>query len=111
MPRTECDNCGGPYYWRWEEAFAKFGFRDGDGQVETWQVEQVLTEAGYNVTVEGWGMHNTVITSIKKEGREYIPHDDPAIRFGYDDPRNYLPDQIVQLLDQALPAEGAEICF
>jgi len=20
MPKTECDNCGGEYYWQWEEA-------------------------------------------------------------------------------------------
>lgn len=27
----ECDNCGGCYYWNWEEVFDKFGFNDGDG--------------------------------------------------------------------------------
>lgn len=35
MPLIECDSCGGDLYWRWEEAFDKFGFNDGDGQVKT----------------------------------------------------------------------------
>jgi len=103
MPVSECDNCGGSYAWSWTEAFEKFGFMDGDGQVETWQVEAVLTDAGYAVTVEEWGMHNTVIVSIRKDEAELIPHDDPGCRFGYDDPRDYLPAAIVRLLDDALP--------
>lgn len=103
MPISDCDHCGGDYHWKWEEAFEKFGFMDGDGQVETWNVEAVLAEAGYEVTVEGWGMHNTVITSIKKDGKELIPRDDPNVTFGYDDPRDYLPEDIVSLLDRELP--------
>lgn len=103
MPVTECDTCGGPFRWSWTEAFEKFGFMDGDGQVETWQVEAVLSEAGYECTVEGWGMHNTVIVSIKKDGVEQIPQDDPGVTFGYDCPRDYLPKTIVVLLDEKLP--------
>lgn len=103
MPITECDCCGGDYRWSWTEAFEKFGFNDGDGQVETWQVEAVLAKAGYAVTVEDWGWHNTVIASIKHDGREQIPHDDPGVTFGYDDPRDYLPAEIVTLLDRELP--------
>jgi hypothetical protein len=49
--------------------------------------DDVLTEAGYTVTVEEWGCHNTVITSIRKDDAELIPHDDPDYQFGYDDPR------------------------
>ena len=106
MPTVECDCCGSPNYkWIWEEAFDKFSFNDGDGQVETWQVEAVLAEAGYEVTVDGWGMHNTVITSIKYDGVELIPHDDPKVTFGYDDPRTYLPKAVVELLDAKLPAD------
>lgn len=99
MPICTCDTCGGEYCWRWEEAFEKFGFGDGDSQVETYQVESVLSEAGYEVEVEQWGFHNTVIHSIKRRGKELIPHDDPAVQFGYDDPRDYLPVGIVNLLD------------
>lgn len=103
MVCTTCDNCGGALHWDWTEAFAKFGFRDGDGQVETWQVEAVLVEAGYTVLVEDWGMHNTVITSIKTGERELIPYDDPDYTFGYDDPRAHFPADLVTLLDNALP--------
>ena len=103
MPVSQCECCGGTCSWSWTEAFEKFGFNDGDGQVETWNVEAVLTESGYDVTVTGWGMHNTVITSIRKDGTEFIPQNDPDVTFGYDDPRGYLPAEIVRLLDQELP--------
>ena len=102
MPTTECDRCGGDLAWSWTEAFDKFGFLDGDGQTETWQVENVLCDAGYHVTVEGWGMHNTVIVSIKKDDVELIPRDDANVCFGYDDPRGYLPAEIVDLLDKTI---------
>jgi hypothetical protein len=112
MAQTTCDTCGGTLHWDWTEAFAKFGFGDGDGQVETWQVEAVLAEAGYTVKVEEWGLHNTVITSIKKDDAELIPYDNPAYRFGYDDPRRYFPAEIVTLLDEALPpTEGWEVLW
>ena len=103
MPITECNNCGGCHCWHWQEAFAKFGFGDGDGQVETETVADALTEAGYEVMVEDWGSHNTVITSIKKDRAELIPH--AEIEFGYDDPGDYLPGAIVELLNQAFPSE------
>ena len=106
MATSECDNCGATYHWDWTEAFCKFGFNDGDGQVETWQVEGVLTEAGYEVEVNGWGMHNTVITSIKKDGIEQIPYTDDDYTFGYDDPRHYFPKALIALLDHHLPPSG-----
>ncbi|MBU1210189.1 MAG: hypothetical protein KJ587_02830 [Alphaproteobacteria bacterium] len=100
-----CDNCGHEIRWSWTEAFEKFGFNDGDGQVETWQVEGVLTDAGYAVTVQGWGLHNTVITSVKKDGVEQIPYGRPGFTFGYDEPRSYLPPEIIALLDEHFPDE------
>jgi hypothetical protein len=106
MVTTTCDICGGTFDWDWTEAFAKFGFGDGDGQIETWQVEAVLAGAGYEVTVEGWGMHNTVITSIKKAGVEQIPYANPDYTFGYDDPRTVFPDELVRFLDEKLPPPG-----
>lgn len=102
MPISECDCCGNDYLWKWEEAFDKFGFMDGDGQVETYQVSDVLIEAGYDVKVDQWGLHNTVIISIKKDNKEFIPHGKPDVVFGYDDPRDYLPEEIVKLLDEEL---------
>lgn len=102
MPRTTCDTCGNPYEWHWEEAFSKFGFGDGDGQVETHTVALVLERAGYTVTTWHWGLHNTIITSITRNGAEQIP---AATSVGYADPRRYLPPAIVRLLDERLPAD------
>lgn len=104
MPISECENCGGNLQWYWEEAFAKFGFGDGDGQVETWQVVDALQEAGYEAKAEDWGLHNCVITSIVKDGKELIPSE--GITYGYESPRGYLPKDVIALLDEALPSEG-----
>ena len=102
MPKSICDCCGGDYLWRWEEAFEKFGFNDGDGQVETGTVEHILNVAGYDTRSEQWGLHNTIILSIQKDGIEYMPVDHPTIMIGYDDPRSYLPEDIIALLDREL---------
>lgn len=108
MPICDCRICGNSYQWLWEEAFDKFGFNDGDGQVETYEVEAVLTEAGYVVELCSWGFHNVLVSSIKEDGRELMPLDDPSINVGYSDPRSYLPEEIVQLLDNKLPAYGKD---
>ena len=100
MPSCTCETCGGPYYWIWEDAFDKFGFGDGDGQVQTSNVANVLQQAGYEVDHDYWGLHNDVIRSIKKDGAELIPD---TAEVGYDDPRKYLPAAIVTLLDEKLP--------
>lgn len=106
MPVSECHCCGGKYYWKWEEAFDKFGFGDGDAQVETWRVEAVLTEAGYTVETVDWGCHNTIIISIRKDGAELMPGDDSPFKVGYDEPRTYLPPAIIRLFDEMLPEKG-----
>ena len=103
MPIDECHVCGGVYQWRWTEAFEKFGFDDGDGQIETHQVQEVLEAAGYDVNADTWGWHNYVINSIKQGDAELMPGEDPSVTVGYDDPRTYLPDKIVDLLDEKLP--------
>ena len=102
-PISPCDGCGGKLHWRWEEAFDKFGFGDGDGQVMTHVVEDVLRAAGYHVTSRPWGLHNITICSIKRNGVELLPE---HINVGYGDPRKYLPRKILRLLDKKLPAEG-----
>jgi hypothetical protein len=104
MPRTTCNNCSNDYDWSWTDAFDKFGFGDGDGQIMTGDVVEVLREAGYTVVDEPWGLHNITICSIKRNGIEQIPHD--RIKYGYDDPRSYLPAEIIQLLDAKLPELG-----
>jgi len=78
----------------------KFGFGDGDGVVMTEAVADVLRNAGYLVKVVPWGFHNVVINSILKADIEQIPQE--SIRFGYDEPRDYLPEAIINLLDQHL---------
>lgn len=103
MPKSPCEHCGGVYAWQWEDAFNKFGFNDGDGQVETETVAMVLSRAGYKVDWQRWGLHNTIITSIQQNGLELIPE---RANVGYDDPRAYLPAPVVAVLDQRLPAEG-----
>ncbi|MGE0700792.1 MAG: hypothetical protein AB7O57_16955 [Hyphomicrobiaceae bacterium] len=105
MPRTICKTChNATLDWSWTEAFDKFGFGDGDGQVMTEDVAEILRFAGYTVVVEPWGLHNVTIASIKLGGVEQIPFD--RITFGYDDPRSYLPADIIRLLDKALPDQG-----
>lgn len=103
MPKTTCDTCGHLFHSRWEEAFDKFGFGDGDGQVETPTVAQVLEDAGYIVEHHQWGLHNDVIDSIQKDAVELIPK---SAVIGYDCPRTYLPAAIVTLLDEKLPHDG-----
>jgi hypothetical protein len=98
MPTANCPTCAHDHDWNWEEAFDKFGFNDGDGLVMTNRVALVLETAGYTVTARTWGMHNTLITSIKSNGRERIPS---QAEVGYDRPRGYLPKAIVTLLDNA----------
>lgn len=103
MPIKFCTTCAKQHYWRWEEAFDKFGFGDGDGQVETENIAEILRKAGYEVETERWGCHNVVIISITLNGIECIPED--AV-LGYDQPREYLPKEIVDILDGKLPAFG-----
>lgn len=101
MPTTECMNCGSDYEWMWEEAFDKFGFDDGNGQIETFQVETVLRNAGYEVE-SFQGIHNEVICSIKKGEVELMPVNNDQFATGYDSPREYLPEAIINLLDKEL---------
>ena len=50
-------------------------------------------------------MHNILVVSIKKDGQELIPYDNPKIKFGYTDAREYLPAEIVALLDEKFPED------
>lgn len=102
MPYECCPNCGTDYLWEWEQAFYKFGFGDGDGVVHTHEVASVLRAVGYKVEHQFWGMHNDVIRSIKKDGIELMPNDESEHEVGYVDPRDYLPEEIVKLLDKEL---------
>ena len=100
-----CPDCKCRRDWCWEEAFDKFGFDDGDGVVMTDTVANALRSAGYFVRVEPWGFHNDVITSIRRDGTDQIPD---CTTIGYDNPRDYLPEEIVDLLDQPF-GQDAEV--
>ncbi len=103
MPVSTCTHCGADHAWTWDEAFLKFGFGDGDGLVMTETVADRLIEAGYDIEHHVWGCHNDVISSIRDwQGHELIPRED--IEFGYDEPRSYLPADLIALLDAAFPS-------
>jgi hypothetical protein len=105
MSFTTCTTCGNRYEWSWEEAFDKFGFEDGDGLVMTDHVADFLRSTGLSVTVQQYGFHNLVITDIERDGRSLIPE---TTQLGYDDPRDYLPEDLVHDLDRRFP-EGREV--
>lgn len=103
MSRTTCPMCGQLYTWQWEEAFYKFGFHDGEGLIVTENVADVLRKAGFTVEIQAWGIHNVVITRIERDGTSQIPAD---ALLGRDDPRSYLPKEIIDILDQEFPLDG-----
>lgn len=89
--------------WQWVEAFYKFGFDDGDGHIETARVTGLLEDVGFLTDVFEWRPHNTIIVSIKNKDIEYMPIHSPAVLIGYHDPHDYLPDFIINLLDEKFP--------
>jgi hypothetical protein len=99
-----CPDCKSRRDWCWEEAFDKFGFDDGDGVVMTGDVAKALEGAGYAVRVECWGLHNVVITSFTRDGLAQIPD---GTSIGYGDPREYLPQELVDFLDRTFGQGGA----
>ena len=103
MTQTKCPTCGNRYHWH--HAFAKFGYDDGEGTVQTPHIADVLERAGSTVEYASWPAHSTIITSIRKNGTEYMPLSDPQILIGYDDPITYLPQHIQNLLNAKLPPE------
>lgn len=104
MTPHQCKHCGNRYPWN--HAFAKFGYDDGDGDIQTAEIAKLLEGAGYTVQYAPLAAHNTIITSIVKDGIELMPLNDGNIRIGYDDPRLYLPEQVQVLLDSKIPYSG-----
>lgn len=106
MSITHCPACCQTTTWSWTEAFDKFGFEDGDGIVMTEHVANAMRKRGYTVTTEPWGCHNVTITSIRsKRGKKLIPE---HINLGYEEARDFLPKNIIKLLDEAFP-ESVEV--
>ncbi len=102
MPVAICHHCNNPFEWHWEEAFAKWGFDAGTGQIQTDTIAEFLIRVGYEVTTRSLGACNTVIVSLKKDGKEHIP---AGIRIGYVHPRRYLPHSVTELLDRKFPSQ------
>lgn len=98
MSQHKCPHCGNRFHWR--EAFAKFGHDDGDGHVQTHAVAEALRQSGHAVKYSKWGPHNIIIHSIKKDGIELMPIHNPRFIVGYDDPRDYLPQDIQEILNR-----------
>ncbi|MGH1470869.1 MAG: hypothetical protein ACRBCS_06725 [Cellvibrionaceae bacterium] len=100
MEKYRCKACGNIFHWH--HAFSKFGYEDGDGDVQTKFVASILEDAGYAVKYSRWSPHNTIIYSIKKDGVEFMPLGNPSFRIGYDDPTAYLPQKIINILEKHL---------
>ncbi|MGH1378973.1 MAG: hypothetical protein ACRBB3_09155 [Alphaproteobacteria bacterium] len=103
MVCDECINCRQDIHWEWVEAFSKFGFNDGDGMIGTWLVADILARKGYALNIGKWGVHNIMISSLRKNGTEFMPDALTDYRIGYDNPRTYLPSHIIELLDKSFP--------
>ncbi len=101
MEHGRCETCGNRYHWH--HAFAKFGYDDGDGDVQTPLIASILEKAGYAVKYSRWSPHNTIIYSIQKNGIELMPRNTPKFLIGYDDPEKYLPVDILNLLETECP--------
>ena len=119
--------------WEWEEAFDKFGFGDGDGPNFTSDVAAAIqSKFGYECHLDSWGIHNFLIMCITDpktkacvykrkpwtpdlgqfvekeivEGVAYVKADDcNGWNPGYDDPRSYLPDEVIAYLDETFKDE------
>ena len=107
------------YKWSWQEAFLKFGFGDGDTWNGTHLIADFLSKEGYEVEHDSWGIHNTTITKLSKNGNSLLPGYDAEgnyiegyldldvhasetqqITYGYDDPETYLPADLVKKLNE-----------
>ena len=87
----------------WPDAFNKFGYGDGDGEVYTYEIAEHIDELGLSCVYKQKGMHKEVIESIKCNGKELIPD---ATDIGYDCPRGYLPAFIVEHCDKKYNGES-----
>ena len=78
--------------WTWEEVFDRYGFDDGNGWNGTNIVAEDLKEVEYECECTS-GSHNYYICSLKR-GSQIIEGDDP---------REFLPREVVRFLDQRFP--------
>lgn len=99
MSVSFCNQCQGTYNWHWQEAFFKISC--WSLKSNTCCVESLLARAGYRVHIAG-GRKRNVIRYIKMNGIDQIPTN---ARIGHNNPQEYLPPEIVTILDKAFPTE------
>ena len=92
-------------FWQWEDAFDKFGFGDGDGANFTHEVEDFLLKHGWTAVADWWGIHNYMIIELTGPNGEK-PMADAVV--GYDNPREYLPKELIDKLDKTFFSCGVK---
>lgn len=86
----------------WTEAFNKFGHGDGDdpsAEARTDNVVEALRALGYETGARFWGPHNYMIEELETPFLQEIE----GISVGHDNPRDYLPKDLIEALDYAFP--------
>jgi len=105
QPQPVCGSCWSQVNWC--ESFDKFGHDDGDDCVHTASVVRALREAGYHAKLTEENTHNTLIEEVgylMSDGSVQVVFADdiPAgASVGYSDPRDTLPAEIVEFLDNS----------
>tara|TARA_R100000654_G_scaffold72528_1_gene104442 strand:- start:411 stop:719 length:309 start_codon:yes stop_codon:yes gene_type:complete len=94
-------------YWKWEEAFDKWGFEDGDGWNGTDLVRTEIEAKFDNLDTwcDTWGCHNFMIMDIRTKDQDATIYEgEPQV--GYVCPRTYLPEYLVEFLDEHFTEEA-----
>lgn len=101
MTIMKCEHCGNCYHWR--HAFSKYGYDCGNGDIATKEVAKALEDAGYEVKYGRHGRLNKIIYSIKKDKWEKMPSVYSGFHLGYSDPIEFLPIEILEILEKEFP--------
>ena len=67
------------------------------------KVAEFIERLGYEVKWDRWGVHNTIINEIKKDGKviiDWATLNDIGLTLGYSEPRDYLPKDLIDALDR-----------
>jgi len=78
-------------WWKWQNAFSKSGFEDGDGWNGTTLVAKFIESLGYEVECDSWGIHNYMIFDIRKKITEAEVESSVSILFN---PNNKLGEDL-----------------